>query len=198
MRRVAIFARAPVRGRVKTRLARDIGADAALAAYRELLEQTLARLAPGQGAFAPELWLDGAPADLPQPPPMPVHAQPPGDLGQRMAAAFECGVAAVVGSDIPELTAGYVEDALAALDDADVVLGPAADGGYCLIALRAPRRALFEGIPWSTPGVLQATLAAARDLRVALRPMLRDIDDGEDFRRWRAHSECSECAGGCR
>lgn len=197
MKRLAIFARAPVRGRVKTRLARDIGADAALAAYRELLEQTLERLAPGRGDFAPELWLDGAPADLPRPPPMPVHAQPPGDLGRRMAAAFESGVAAVVGSDIPDLTAGYVAGALSALDDADAALGPTADGGYCLIALREPCRALFEAIPWSTPRVLAATLAAARHLRVALRPMLRDVDNGEDFRRWRAASAHPACARGC-
>ncbi len=184
--RLAIFARAPRRGRVKTRLARAVGGDAALAAYEELLAQTLARLAPGQGAFAPEIWVEGdAPAVADWRRTFPVYRQAQGDLGARMAAAFEAGVSAVVGTDIPGLTAAYVDGALRALQTADVVLGPTEDGGYCLIAMRESHREALVGIPWSTAGVLEATLAATAHLRVVLLDELWDVDDAAGLRRWR-------------
>lgn len=185
--RLAIFARAPVRGRVKTRLARVLGEDAALAVYERLLAQTLVRLAPGLGQFDPEVWLEGA-APSASFQGFRVIAQPEGDLGTRMAAAFDAGVAALVGTDIPALTADYVERALAALDDVDLVIGPVEDGGYCLIAMKAPHTQVFRGIPWSTPRVLSATLDAARGLELTVRMLepLWDVDDAADFERWRA------------
>lgn len=188
--RVAIFARAPVLGRVKTRLANSVGADAALSVYERLLVRTLDELAPGRGRFVPEIWLEG-PTGAACFADRPVIAQPDGDLGHRMAAAFDAGAAALVGTDIPMLTAGYVDAALDALADADLVLGPVEDGGYCLIAMREPRRALFEGIPWSTPEVLTVTLEAARrlSLSVALLECLWDVDDVADLERWRSALE---------
>ena len=183
---MAIFARAPVRGRVKTRLARDVGDDAALAAYQELVEQTLDRLAPGRGDFAPEIWVAGdAPAVRGWRRRFPVFRQPAGDLGGRMAAAFADGVRALVGCDIPALDAGHVETALALLENADLTLGPTEDGGYCLIAMNEPCGRLFVNIPWGTPDVLAKTLAAARPLRVRLLAPLLDVDDGTDLARWR-------------
>lgn len=183
---MAIFARAPVRGRVKTRLARVLGDDAALAVYKRLLTGTLERLAPDSGHFEPEIWLEGT---------VPgarfagfrVIPQPEGDLGTRMAAAFDAGVAAVVGTDIPSLTADYVERALAALDDVDLVIGPVEDGGYCLIAMNAPHAGLFRGIPWSTSRVLAATLQAAGRLELTTRLLepLWDVDEAVDLERWR-------------
>lgn len=184
--RVAIFARAPQLGRVKTRLARTVGDAAALAAYEELLAVTLTRLAPTEGDFAPEIWVEGdAPAVAAWRRTFPVHGQVQGNLGARMAAAFEAGVSAVVGADIPAMTAAYVDDALGALDGADVVLGPTEDGGYCLIAMREPHTEVFADIPWSTPGVLQATLAKAAHLCVAVQETLWDVDDEADLKRWR-------------
>ena len=184
--RLAIFARAPRRGRVKTRLARDVGEDAAFAAYQELLAATLKELAPGRGGFAPEIWVEG---DAPEVDEwrqrFPVLRQPDGDLGARMAAAFDQGVRVLVGCDIPALTAGYVDAALGLLAEADVVLAPTEDGGYCLIAMNAPQARLFEGIPWGTEQVLAATLAAAGALAVRLLPALWDVDDGTDLVRWR-------------
>lgn len=184
-RRLAIFARAPVRGRVKTRLARVLGDDAALAVYERLLAQTLVRLAPGCGHFHPEIWLEGTARTRFEG--FPVIPQPEGDLGSRMAAAFDAGVAVLVGTDVPALDADYVERAIAALDDVDLVIGPVEDGGYCLIAMNAPHPQLFQGIPWSTPAVLAATLDAAHALSLTVRLLepLWDVDDAADFERWR-------------
>lgn len=186
-RRLAIFARAPVRGRVKTRLARDVGEDVAFAAYQQLVARTLTELAPGRGGFAPEIWVDGhAPAVDEWRRRFPVFRQPGGDLGARMAAAFAGGVRVLVGCDIPGLTAGHVDSALRLLAEADVVLGPTEDGGYCLIAMNAARPAVFAEIPWGTNQVLTATLAAAGALSVRLLRPLWDVDDGGDLARWRA------------
>ena len=186
--RLAIFARAPVLGRVKTRLARSVGEEAALAAYRDLLGVTLERLAPGVGRFVPEIWVEGDPSAFPSLPDLRVVAQPPGDLGERMAAAFEDGVSVLVGTDIPFISADYVERALDALTRADLVLGPTEDGGYCLVAMTTPQGQVFEGIPWSTPDVLATTLAAAEGLSVELLEPLWDVDDAAGLARWRGLS----------
>ena len=183
--RLAIFARAPVAGRVKTRLARSVGEEAALAAYRELLALTLDRLAPGTGRFAPEIWIDGERSTLALWQGFRIVEQPTGDLGVRMAAAFEDGVSALVGTDIPLMTAGYVEQALDALAHADLVLGPTEDGGYCLVAMNSPQDRIFQGIPWNSRRVLTATLAAAKGLSAELLDPLWDVDDAADLARWR-------------
>lgn len=196
--RLAIFARAPRRGRVKTRLARDVGENVAFEAYQELLAATLNELAPGRGRFAPEIWVEG---DAPEVDEwrrrFPVLRQPGGDLGARMATAFDHGVSVLVGCDIPALAAGHVDAALGLLAEADVVLTPTEDGGYCLIAMNAPHARLFEAIPWGTDQVLAATLAAASGssgnnarpagnaLSVRLLPPLWDVDNGADLARWR-------------
>lgn len=186
MRRLAIFARAPVLGRVKTRLAADVGEAAALAAYRELLALTLARLSPRNDEFRAELWVEGDSAEVREwKRRMPVRRQPQGDLGERMAAAFADGVGALVGCDIPRISAAYVRAALAALDESDLVLGPTEDGGYCLIAMNEPQPQVFADIPWSTGAVLTATLEAARGLDVVLLDTLWDVDVATDLARWR-------------
>ena len=186
MKRLAIFMRAPVLGEVKTRLAATVGQHAALAFYRELVALTLTRLGPGKGAFAPEIWVAGDSAEVGAwRRRFRVVTQPDGDLGARMAAAFDDGVDVLVGCDIPPLTASYVDRAVAALDDADLVLGPTEDGGYCLIAMNEPQPQIFAHIPWSTGQVLAATQRAAAHLRVSLLETLWDVDDEVGLRRWR-------------
>jgi rSAM/selenodomain-associated transferase 1 len=114
------------------------------------------------------------------------------DLGARMHAAIAARVAAgarrvvVIGTDCPGVTGAGVRSAFAALDDADVVLGPATDGGYYLIGMREPQAALFRDVPWSTHRTLAVTLERARAARlcVALLDTLRDIDTADD---WRAY-----------
>ena len=195
--RLAIFARVPVHGRVKTRLAAGIGPDAALSVYEALLAATLRELAPGKAGFEPEIWVDGdidafagwqcrRDADGLGTPRFPLVAQCDGDLGQRMAWAFEEGVDLLVGTDIPDMSAGYVEGAFAALRTADLVLGPTEDGGYCLIGMNSPRPELFEGIPWGTADVLKSTLHAASGLLVELLDAMWDVDNARDLTRWRA------------
>ena len=195
--RLAIFARVPVHGRVKTRLAAGVGADAALRIYEALLASTLQKLARGRGVFEPEIWVDGdvdafarwqrrSDAIGHRERCLPLMAQCEGDLGQRMAWAFDEGVNVLVGTDIPDMTASYVEEAVAALRVAEVVLGPTEDGGYCLIGMNAPRGELFEGIPWGSADVLRSTLYAASTLRVELLDPMWDVDDAGDLARWHA------------
>ena len=187
--RVAVFVRAPELGKVKTRLARVLGAAAALEAYVELVEGTLGTLE--EGAFNRELWFEGERNDClrrwQSDYGLPAFEQPKTDLGGRMLAAIAAGAKVVVGSDIPVLDAAYVEEALARLARADVVLGPVEDGGYCLIGMNEPHPGLFRSIEWSTGAVIEQTLsrAAAACLNVALLDTLWDVDDHADYVRWR-------------
>ena len=114
-------------------------------------------------------------------------------LGQRMRAALEdlldarrCEAALLVGSDIPLLSVTTLIEARdAALSQDGVVLGPADDGGYYLIGMSRPHADVFEGIEWSTPGVLAGTLRAAeqRGIKTRLVRGAYDIDTIEDLRR---------------
>jgi rSAM/selenodomain-associated transferase 1 len=194
-----IFAREPVLGRVKTRLAADIGPAAALATYRELLALTAATVAAAQ--IPATVWLAEAPtppADPTQPrpewPALPWRVQPPADsLGERMRHAFVEAFAAgaarvlIIGTDCPGLTADLLLRALDQLVTHDVVVGPAADGGYYLLGMSELQANLFANKQWSTATVLADTLAdAARlGLRVAQLPTLADVDSARDLEAWR-------------
>ncbi len=174
-------------------MAKTVGADSALRAYEALLAATLQELAPGKGAFEPEIWVDGdldafagwqrqSGVSLG----FPLVAQDGGDLGERMFRTFDDGVRVLVGTDIPDLTANYVESALVALRTCDLVLGPTEDGGYCLIGMNSPRPELFDGIRWGSADVLTSTLGATGGLRVKLLDALWDVDSAGDLVRWRA------------
>lgn len=194
-----VFARVPALGRVKSRLAAGVGEPAALAVYHELL--ALTRTAVVASGVPATVWLAGAAGFAPTPaeaqpwPELAARCQQPGDLGARMAAAFEAAFAAgagrvaIIGTDCPGLRAAHLTAAFAELAAHDVVLGPATDGGYYLLGLRAPQPALFQDKAWSTATVLADTLAQAQrlNLRVALLPELRDVDDAEDLAAWRAN-----------
>lgn len=190
-----VFARAPRPGTVKTRLARTLGEVAALAIYRELAEHTLhvARAAgiPVHVAFTPpdaaremRRWLGDDVA---------YEAQADGDLGARMAHSIGARIAAgsrrvvIVGTDCPALTPAILCTALDALDHADVVFGPASDGGYYLMAQRALHPPLFHDVPWSSAQTLAVSLARAQSagLHVALLEELRDVDTAEDWQAYR-------------
>jgi glycosyltransferase A (GT-A) superfamily protein (DUF2064 family) len=122
----------------------------------------------------------------------PTFTVPPGDVGMAMCYAIECALGhgatqvALIGSDLPSLPPAYIAQAFAQLDGgADVVLGPAEDGGYYLIAATAPRPALFTAIAWSTDTVFRQTVAkiAASGLTLATLPPWYDIDSIADLRR---------------
>mgnify|MGYP001820398122 CR=1 FL=1 len=118
-------------------------------------------------------------------------AQPDAGFGARLDAAtrapFERDArrAVTLGADVPQVGPARLRAALDALEDADVCLGPAEDGGYYLVGLRAPAPGLFEGVEWSTERVLDQTLARAeaRGLRAATLPVEVDVDDARDLER---------------
>jgi hypothetical protein len=215
-RRCLLLFTKPARpGYVKTRLTRGPGAltpRQAAELHAAFLGDLAARLLPATGRGEMRLrvaWAleDGEPLPdlLATVAPVGELAAPPGaaldavrqegaDLGARLfhalaaAAQTHPGGVAAVGSDHPTLPLGRVRRAFHLLaDGSDVVLGPADDGGYYLIALRraALRRRLFEDVPWSTGGVLAATEARCRELglRLARLPEGRDVDDPPDLDR---------------
>lgn len=196
---LVVFAKAPVLGAVKTRLAAAIGDAEALAFYRACLAglldrvsgdgrwDTLVAATPDGAAAAPGMW-PGRPRLLPQ---------GNGDLGRRMARplarASPDRPVVIVGSDIPELGAGDVAAAFAALRDHDLVVGPSRDGGYWLIgASRPPPDGLFDGVRWSSPTARADTLRNASGLSVATLRELEDVDDAPSYARWRARSGQAE------
>lgn len=194
--RVLLFLKAPRPGTVKTRLAADLGPDAATALYRRLTERQIAAVhasgLPLELHFAPadaepelRAWLgDTAGRYIPQ---------FTGDLGARLAHATTLAFAngatrvALIGTDCPALDAARLQSAFDALANApaDAVFGPARDGGYYLLALSAPHLDLFRDIPWSTAETLRVSLdrAQAATLRTALLPEEDDIDEVSSLRR---------------
>ena len=191
-RQVAVFARAPVLGRVKTRLALEVGEEEALRIYDRLLHDTLKTLCGA--SFPVALYGDGQGLEeIGQSYGMEVRMQRGEDLGERMANAFaellgEVRAVALVGVDIPLLEVNYLERAFEMLEFSDLVLGPAEDGGYCLIALKAQAEALFQDMPWGGSEVCARTLARARDLGLSARlaEPLWDVDRVEDVVRLRS------------
>lgn len=190
-----VFIRQPALGRVKRRLAGDLGAVAARRVYVDLTRRALARLAGAPTwrtvlAVTPDRarWR-GWPRHLAR------VDQGGGDLGARMARTLRrlaAPRAVLIGSDIPELTRPAIARAFAALGRARFVFGPATDGGYWLIGWRRgvwPRGALV-GVRWSSAHALadsRASLPAAT--AVALVDTLADLDDGPAYRAWRARRQ---------
>ena len=197
-----IFAKDPLPGRVKTRLAAAVGADQAAAHYARLVERTLATAVAARAAGVVdrvELW--GTP-DIAAPAftawsarfGVELKAQTGDDLGARMRRALHsalsdgsCGL--LIGTDCPALDVAYLSRAVAALDEHDAVFGPAEDGGYVLVGLARPVDA-FSGIPWSSAGTMAATRSKLTAQRVRWRelPALWDVDSPADLARWQAMS----------
>ena len=191
--RLYVFVRAPMLGAVKRRLAAGLGEVAALRFYRGATDRLLRRLAHDRRwetilAVTPDCAARGA---SPWPPGLARVGQGGGDLGARMGrvlAGSEAAPVAIVGSDIPDLAPRHIENAFAALRGADLVFGPAADGGYWLVGRRPglSTRGLFEGVRWSSPHALADTRAnLPSERRVAMLEVLEDIDDADDYARWR-------------
>jgi hypothetical protein len=190
---LVVFLKHPRPGGVKTRLAAAIGAEAAAGLYRALAEHALEATTPTAGEYERLVFFD-PPESLPEMrdwlPDVRLMAQSGHDLGARMADAFARAFArgarrvAIVGTDAPGVSRATAREALSALDAADVVIGPADDGGYYLIALRAPGPGLFAGIEWGTPDVREQTLARATAAGLSVRelPHLRDVDTLDDLR----------------
>jgi rSAM/selenodomain-associated transferase 1 len=191
LRRLLLFTKPAREGRVKTRLIGDLTAAEAAALHAAFLADLLDRLRDGELELR-IAWALEPGEEIPAGP-VPGLRQEGSDLGERLyralhGAAAEAGVVAALGSDHPTLPLELVYRAFERVEaGADVVLGPAEDGGYYLIALRAgavtPR--LFAEIAWSTDQVLAATLARCRELGfvVELLPAASDVDTPDDLRR---------------
>jgi rSAM/selenodomain-associated transferase 1 len=188
-----VFTKPPIPGRVKTRLIGHLSPASAARLHQALLGDLLTALEGGHFSVRVAVALEPREA-LPavrHPVIAEVERQRGADLGERMLNALTGAgrsheLVGVVGSDLPGLDARRVDDAFDCLErGADVVLGPTADGGYYLLALRATRidPALFAGVAWSTGGVLEQTLERCRKLglRRAMLETGRDIDRPGDL-----------------
>jgi hypothetical protein len=192
-----VFARAPASGRAKTRLADSIGEPEAAGVYARLLYGQLLSLARAEWRHVTLQLSVAEEADrttfAEAFPEFEIRVQHQGDLGERLAAAFEEAFAAgaesavVTASDVPALDAELAHAAFEELERAPGVVGPCRDGGYYLLGLRAPGAPLFDGVDWGTEQVLAQTeaLARAAGLRLVRLPTHIDVDTEADLRAWR-------------
>lgn len=186
-----IFVKNPVPGKVKTRLAKDVGKEKAAEYYKKLLMLTrnVARKSDADkwlwyGDFIniDDLWPIGI---------FEKKIQNGATLGDRMRKAFydafEAGYKKVliIGSDCPEMSTEILEGAYKALDEHEVVIGPAHDGGYYLLGMQHYYN-LFDNVKWSTETVLKETLAktGTMNLEVKILEELTDIDTIEDLKKF--------------
>lgn len=197
-RQLIIFGKLPLPGHCKSRLTKQVGAEASAGVYARLLFATagcLSRLA--QTGITVELSVATAQGRAyfgEAFPELSVTEQSEGDLGERMRTtverAFDAGVTEVVlvGSDIPDMSIDVVMRAFNALERVDLVLAPANDGGYVLIGMRSQTHPVFDGIDWGRSDVLAKTIAQADRLGIS-REMLEplgDLDTEPDLRAWQA------------
>jgi uncharacterized protein len=187
-----IFQKNAVLGKVKTRLAVSVGDEKALEIYKWLTERT--------HSAAKELSVDKYlffSDYIPQVSEFSsahfkTELQSGSDLGERMSRAFEFLFAKgyerviIIGTDCPELSSNLLKDAYRALDQSDLVLGPAEDGGYYLMGMNQFYPDLFVSIPWSTDQVLESSLdrAEAMGLDYDLLGILSDIDTLDDWKKF--------------
>ena len=188
-RLLIVFVKNKVEGKVKTRLAETVGVEKALEIYQKLLDYTFSVAKPVESdkeirysRFIPNesaVDADGYYKKL----------QEGSDLGERMSRTFRDAFegnykkAVLIGSDCAELSTDILEEAYHKLEEHDLVIGPARDGGYYLIGMKQYYPAIFENISWSTDKVLDQTLFAADklNLNTALLPELNDVDYEADW-----------------
>lgn len=184
-----IFTKNPEAGKVKTRLAADVGEQAALEIYRILLAHTLAvtkdlkcdkEVHYSEKIPENDLWKEEG---------FTQKLQQGKDLGARMdhafAEAFRNGYEKVIiiGSDLYDLEQKDLEKAFDTLEEHDFVIGPAEDGGYYLLGMREPTPEIFSGKNWSTSTVLQETLADLEGRQIKLLDTRNDIDYYDDVKQ---------------
>lgn len=186
-RRLVIMVKAPVAGRVKTRLAREAGVVAATSFYRHATTvlvsrlswdrrwETLLAVAPDVSASA-RFW----PAGVSR------MRQGAGDLGQRMQRLFDrlpAGPVVIIGSDCVGVRAADIAEAFRQLGEADAVIGPATDGGYWLIGERRLPKPLqaFRAVRWSSATTMEDTLGNFKGRRVSKLRELSDVDTARDL-----------------
>ncbi len=184
-----IFVRNPILGKVKTRIAETLGNNKALLIYHILLKHTHSvteKLSCDKFIYYADFINN---EDLWENTVFKKRLQIGNDLGKRMHHAFSelftDGYARIIiiGSDCYELSTQNIQSAFTKLELAEVVIGPARDGGYYLLGMKALVNDVFTDMPWSTDHVLKATLTKLRDLDFSheLLPVLNDIDSEQDL-----------------
>lgn len=198
MNKIILFAKYPELGKVKTRLAKDIGNEPALRIYSRLLHNTLTMMLECNFAdkvvyLGEDKFLNHFKQDYPQ---WEVKVQSGGDLGERLINAMNCEMGLntqliFIGADCPEITSRLILSAIKSLQYHDIVIGPATDGGYYLIGLRNHYPQLFCGIDWSTDKVFFQTKKAAEKLHLRIfdLPYLTDIDTAEDWEKYQSRTQ---------
>jgi rSAM/selenodomain-associated transferase 1 len=208
MDHVAVFARWPEPGRVKTRLSPALPEALACDLYRAMLGDALAAALATRADARAIYWAD-APAErtaFAVPASFEVRGQQGRGLGARLERAFDEMLrapgdrAVVIGADCPDADPAYLCQAIVLLAEHDLVLGPARDGGYTLIGLSRPAPGLFRGVAWGTSRVLEQTLerAAALGLGAAQLDPLEDLDTPADLARWLSRAWVAGAASALR
>ena len=182
-----VFAKTPLLGTVKTRLARSIGNIKALWIYEQLLHKTQAVLK--NLPHKTVLFYSGKPAATlgTQFSTYEQYPQQGADLGARMQAAFQWGFDAgytkiiILGTDLWELEASLITTAYSLLEQQDYVIGPATDGGYYLLGMKEPTPEVFAKKKWGTSSVLKETLSHLKEKSVGFLDEKNDLDTLEDL-----------------
>ncbi len=198
---LVIMAKAAEAGRVKTRLAKDVGVVEAVRVYRTVFNRTLRMLSADARWHT---WIAVSPDTTIRSPVWPIHVsvlgQGAGDLGQRMQHVFDrlpAGHAVIIGSDVPGIHRRDIAKAFAALGASDAVFGPAADGGYWLAGQRRIPTILqmFGDVRWSSEHALADTLSNLQGRRTKLVRQIADLDTAADYRRWLRRSQVQLIGG---
>ena len=186
---IMVFVRNPGLGRVKTRLAKTIGDQAALEIYEILSKHTakiISEIDSDKLIFYSEKIQDN---DIWTVINCKKQIQTKGDLGEKMLDAFQYGFSLgykkiiIIGSDLYSLRPKHIESAFEQLENYDVVIGPALDGGYYLLGLNSVIPEIFKQKQWSTSSILKDTLSDLKKFNVNLLKPLNDIDTYEDLKK---------------
>lgn len=191
-----IFVRKPEMGKVKTRLAADVGDEKALAIYKHLLQHTFNvcnQVNADKFVFYHEAIVEH---DIWNAAGFSKKLQAAADLGEKMKIAFQelfsngYKEVIIIGSDCLQLSSQIIEEAFSLLKIKDTVIGPAKDGGYYLLGMRTMHKFIFDNKKWSTGSVCSKTIAELeqRRLSVGLLPELTDVDTEED---WLQSEKCT-------
>lgn len=187
-----IMIKYPEPGRVKTRLALEIGEVKASEICKQLTEQVLGNTSPIDDTYQRIVFIDPMEREIDFRAWLPREkfvAQQGSDLGERMDNIIRylldrgAEKAVITGSDIPNLGRDIIIQAFDKLDHVDAIIGPAADGGYYLIGMKSPQPELFHNMPWSTRDVLAVTVRTLKHSgkSYGLLPILSDLDTIEDL-----------------
>ncbi len=182
-----VFVKNIILGKVKTRLAKTVGENMAFDVYKELVEITedcSKKVKANKHIYFSDvvinsLWVDEL-----------KFVQKGADLGERMQRAFEKGFSegyeriVLIGSDLPDISEEIILEGFDALENNDVVFGPAEDGGYYLVGMASPQFSVFQNKEWSTEGLLKETLTELKEkgIKITLLKTLNDIDTFEDLK----------------